>query len=255
MAAAEPIAATLRVRPENRDVAADAVELEAPATRPDGVVVTLSADALRTTRPVWWPTEMRGGTLRADVAGPGGSVTVMAEFDEKPWLRSTHSGYTMGASTDPESTENAARGQARASAINRLTPAVRARLMELRGSDVSGDAVRRHVEAAVNARRGLVDETLVRVDRPYGGVYYAAQLYDFRPPAIDPIAWGAINETRHEQRSWAGMTVALGGMLAVLGVLYAALNALTRGYFRAHLGAALAVVLALGVVVIVLLLG
>ena len=219
--------------------------------------VVLSWDGRKSTKKAtWWPTPMVTGRIRADVTGPGGSAVVIAEVAEKPWLRDHHSGYVVSAANGPNSSEDFARQHARRDAVARMVPAVRARLATMgHGADVSELAVRRHVEAAVMTRRNLLDEAVVRVDRPYGAVYYAAELHDAGPHAVEAIAGEVLGEARATRQSWAGMALALGGMLAVLGVLYLALNALTRGYFRAHLGAALAVTLVLGAVVIVLLLG
>jgi hypothetical protein len=207
----------------------------------------------------WWPTPLAKGTLEARIAGPKGTAVVTAKLDEKPWLynppeRSPHAEYAVVVSEQPEASAAQALQSVRRQATLTLYPRVQAELMAMtEGGRVSDATLKQHVRAAAQSNRGVVDECVVRVDRPYGPVWYAAQLRELAPHVLQPVAAGAVGATQEHRQTFAGMIAGLGGMVLVLGVLYLALNALTRGYFRGRLRAATVVVaLVAGAAVLVL---
>ena len=222
----------------------------------DRTTVELSWRELRDAPVRWWPTPVRRGTLVANVVGPRGSARVVAELDEKPWLETEPAsvgrrGYVV-VSTEPMATEEAAQAVVRQRANDVLAESLEAQVRAIAGAgQVSDDAVRR----IVNADAGhLLDKAVVRVDRPYGPVWYGAGLVDVSVDALAPLARDAVQFHAVRQRTVAATVVALPGMLLVLGAVYLGLNAVTRGYFRTHLRVAALAGVALGVVALLVLL-
>lgn len=221
----------------------------------DTLVLLEWRNASTTTQP-WWPTPMTRGTLVASVTGPKGSANVKAVLDEKPWLGASPAELgrlklVVAGSTGPQGSEAFARRSLRDAAVEQLTSRGMSQLSATPGAGpVSPDTVRRQAEAEVD--RGIaIDEAVIRMDRPYGPVWYAAQLLE-APMTSTRITQASIDTTRYERRTWASLLLALAGMMGVLAVVYAGLNALTRGYYRKHLLALVVMVLLVGGGVIVL---
>ena len=227
--------------------------------RPDGETwVTIRWDAGTETSVPWWPGPVRRGTLVADIAGPKGTATLSAELDEKPWLETDpaevgHPGLTV-VSTAPLASMEEAQAVVRQKAIDTLVEQleVRARSTPQAGR-VSHDDARRQAEWAV-AEGAVVDEAVVRVDRPYGPVWYGAGLVDSRSERVAPLAAAVVHSGEVRTRTIAATLVAFPGMLLVLGVVYLGLNAVTRGYFRTHLRVAAVAVVAVAVAVMLVVL-
>lgn len=206
----------------------------------------------------WWPTPIRRDALRATVVGPRGSATVVAELDEKPWLEREPAvagwpSYAVVPIEEPAVSLVEARETLRQRTINILVARLHVRAGSRAGLvRLSHQALRAQAERAM-AEGAVLDQALVRVDKPYGPVWYGANLIDARPEVLDPFVTEAAQSHGMRKRTMVATAVALPGMLLVLGVVYLGLNALTRGYFRGHLRAATLAVVALAVVVVVVL--
>jgi hypothetical protein len=235
----------------------DAVRPSAPRPKNE-TWITLSWQNVSQSHYGWWPGEIRSGTLVAEIAGPRGSAVIPARLDEKPWLHHEpgsvgRSQYMVMYSQGPWGSESEALSSARRSAAQALTAVVEGQVRSMpHGATVPSQAIEAQVEAALARGSGIVDRAVIRVDRPQGQVWYAANLIDTSATTRMPIADSAAQQTTYMRRSFANLILTLGGMLLVLALVYAGLNALTRGYFRGHLRAAVIVMFAVAVAVIVL---
>jgi hypothetical protein len=231
------------------------------ARPPTQTWVTLRWQDRSESRAPWWPTPIVCATFVAQVDSPKGTALVQAQLDEKPWLDAAPFSdggrrYIVARSPHAGATEADARQMAQAAAVDRLVPLVRERAAQLgnRSGSVPDSVVRKHATQAIASRRHTVDDCLVRVDRPFSPVYFAAEMLDVDPPMVDLVATNALRDVTRGRRGAAGMVGAIAGMVLVLAVVYGVLNALTRGYFRGHLRVAAVVALAAAVAVILLLL-
>jgi hypothetical protein len=212
----------------------------------------------------WWPTPIRRGAVRAKVVGPKGSVTVIAELDEKPWLETAPAEagrptYAVVSTDVPAISARDAEAELRQRRIELLVAQLDARVQAMPGGDrvPRDDLYRRATMYLVGVPP--LDRAVVRVDRN-GPRWYAAELIEVVPGMVEATAHGAVEAAVQARaartRTVAGTVVALPGMLLVLGGVYLGLNALTRGYFRGHLrAAALAAVAVVAAAAVVLLMG
>ena len=236
---------------------------EAPVFQrsPDQTSVTLQWESRSERRMTWWPQPMLRGTLVARIEGPKGSSTVSAKLDEKPWVNSTgvtvgRSEYVVIHSPRPAQSSEEARWLLHTEATSALTVAAEGEVRAtVGGSRVPAQVIRAQAENLLARNAGVLDEVIIRMDRPFvGPVWYAAMLLDTTGSTRVPIAVASIETTDHRRQSWAAGLLGLGGMVVVLGAVYMVLNALTRGYFRNQLRAVAVVGVVVAAAVIFLLL-
>jgi hypothetical protein len=204
----------------------------------------------------WWPTPLQGGKAVATITGPKGTAKAVATLDEKPWLETPpstvgRSDYLVFTSGQPVASKELAVESLRRQAIEQMTGMIVARGAALpSGAPSLADA--RAQATSLFWGIPYVDRAVVGLDRPYGRVWFAADLYHVSPDEFTHRAMAARSVVVERHRTWAGMMFGVGGMVLVLALLYAALNALTRGYFRGHLRAAVVVVAAVAIAAVLL---
>lgn len=252
------------VPPALRDKIFQAAEtyVSKPAeTGENDLVISVRMEDRAEAQTTWWPSPMIRGTVVAEVRGPKGTEEIRAKLDEKPWVdippasvgRRDFVVVKLGA---PAASREEALDILWQRTESALAAAVYTQAQAQPGVRATLDDARRQVDAslAVQGRR-YADQCVVALDRPYGRVWFAASLSHVESLDVAKLASSAQHVAVERHQSWRTMILSLGGMLLVLGLLYAVLNALTRGYVRAHLGVAVAVLLVIGAVVIVLGLG
>jgi hypothetical protein len=209
----------------------------------------------------WWPQPVRQGTLVADVSGPHISESIQAKLEERPWLSSSApatmqmrdyiivTSFEPTAATRDEAIDrlNQAKTNAVASLVEPQVAALSSQ-WHARAEDIRSQVQARYTDAGTP----FEDVVVQRVDRPLGSVWYAAGLVRVPTSEVSRMAHAAQTVSNDRRAGWANMIGGAAGMLLVLLVLYAIMNAITRGYFRAHLRTAVAIVLALAVVVMFL---
>jgi hypothetical protein len=258
----EPSAATTVERDELRITAAPAPALSPPPQpEREETLVTLSWRDLQDTQVPWWPATVRTGELIARVEGPRGDATITAKLDEKPWL-STPPGavgrayYAVVTADAPAASSEEAREVTRRLTVDTLAARLGVRVASMNGrAEVPQGEVRRQAEYAVVGGGAVLDQCVVRVRRTYGDVWYAANLVDAHSDRLDRLARVVVDQQDARKWTFAGALVALPGMMLVLGVVYLGLNAVTRGYFRTHLRAAVVAAVAVAVVAFLLVMG
>jgi hypothetical protein len=240
-------------------IAAAEVAGQSAGTRPrEETWVWLRWENLTKVNPSWWPDPMTRGTLVADIQGPGGNATVRAALDEKPWIERPPASAGRGPYIVVSSGALATSKEEAIQSLNRRTAdamaeRVRATAAARPGVTPSAEDVARQVRAQYGMfPSNYVDRAVVAVDRPYGRVWFASALVNASPDQLRRLADNARGLTADRRDSWAKMIVGSVGMILVLLVVYAALNAITRGYFRPHLRMIAVLVLAVAVAVMVL---
>jgi hypothetical protein len=170
----------------------------------------------------------------------------------KPWVEdfagfaSSTSGkrWIVGRSTSPCLSENEAFEAASRDACAQLSARVRPRLTS--PNDFQSDAwLQRRLAQELAAGHIIADRSVARVRRPYGELWSEAILVDASNDRLSGLArehadWLSVR--RHTRRSAVASIVGLS--LAIL-LIYAALNAVTSGYFRGRLRAGAALMLAM----------
>jgi hypothetical protein len=193
------------------------------------------------------------GHVIVNAVGKDLALTASAKFVDKPWaddwtlFKNANSSkrYLIASSPEPCASEQEAIDSARDQAVELLFPIVNATMSAnaAQSSDVirvSKAWIRDRIKYSVqsNASKVLVaDQFVQRFERPYGDVWQASILLDASQPNIQLLNQ-SYNRTATVQYSNKAKTwSAMGGIAIVIGLLYAFINAVTRGYFMWRLRA------------------
>ena len=174
----------------------------------------------------------------------------------KPWLAdfpgyvNAHGGrqFILGRSTRACATEKEAMDQARSQAASQVRELVRTHVTPARFGGESEAWIRSRVAREMSIGTLVVDRSLSKVKRPYGDVWSAAVLVDASGDRIAPMVrehdtWLGGREASVRQRT--GSILGLG---AAILLIYAVMNAATKGYFRGRLRVGAAMALGIGAV-------
>ncbi|HPD45441.1 MAG TPA: hypothetical protein P5279_03605 [Anaerohalosphaeraceae bacterium] len=196
------------------------------------------------------PQLLKAGTLEATVQLPdGASTTVTAAFTDKPWVEN----MSAFLARDPRRqfalarTEQACMSpeEARIQATSAACSVVRNILLRTQGRPVIKADIKVD-EADLHSAGLIVDRFAQRLSGGITGrIWREAVLVDISDQKIRQLAAQKIAAVRHHRATWAGMALTLAGMFALILVVYAFLDAATRGYYTWTLRIAV-VVLAAG---------
>ncbi|MBC8105497.1 MAG: hypothetical protein H7Z14_02815 [Anaerolineae bacterium] len=197
--------------------------------------------------------DQKHGHVIVNAVGKDLAITASAKFVEKPWaddwtlFKNANSSkrYMMASSGEPCASEQEAIDAARDKAVELLFPIVNA-TMSANASQSSGvirvsrawirDRIKYSVQS--NASKVLVaDQFVQRFERPYGDVWQASILLDASQSNIQLLNQSynrtATAQYSNKTKTWSAMA----GIALVIGLLYAFINAVTRGYFMWRLRA------------------
>jgi hypothetical protein len=247
-----------QVRQQSPDVRAIRIDSDQPGLRdalqhefPSASIVNDSALSFSAT--------IDQSYVTVSAKGAGIALVASAKFVEKPWaddwtlFRNANSSkrYLKADSRGPATSEAEALASARQAAVEQLLPLIRSTL-RANASMVRGDKIvvtdqwlRDRLDYSVksNASKVLVSDTFVqRFARPYGDVYQASILIDASQPNIQLLNRSYNQAAAAEFGQRAVTFGAAAGLALVIGLLYAFINAVTRGYFMWRLRAAALVV-------------
>lgn len=129
--------------------------------------------------------------------------------------------------------------QTRAQAARELLPVLQTRVEVLarqRGVQAPAEAILvKLIESELSAAKGAFVPTVRTVDRPYGIIYYADARLDLSGRWLSDLAERAVRMARADrQMRWASVGAGA-ALIAVIGLVYFAANALTKGYYRLRL--------------------
>jgi hypothetical protein len=194
------------------------------------------------------------------VAGPAPTVAsgpvATTGPTTKPWV-SDFPGYVtgfgghqwiLGRSTRPCATEKEAMDQARSQAAAQVRELLRANVTPARFGGESEAWIRSRVAREMSIGSLVVDRSLSKVKRPYGDVWSAAVLVDASGDRIAPMVREHDAWLRAREVSVRQTTGSILGLGAAILLIYAVMNAATKGYFRGRLRVGGAMALAIGAV-------
>ena len=206
--------------------------------------------------------KMQSGVLEVSISPSGQSsrTVLKAIVEEKPWLTDL-SGYQ---STYPNSRFLVARSHSSATdektaeheAITEACSQVTQVLWEMNPNRDKFLAGNLSVNPTDLESRGLIlDRFSQQLYGMAGPICRNAMLVDLSPEKIQPLANAKFEIVAQQQKTWTRILLSFVGMAAVIALVYAFLNAATRGYYSWSLRIAALVLLAAGVVIVLSLAG
>lgn len=234
------------------------IEPETVAVQTDEVGIRLDLVKVQT-HPAPWrkgsESEVTSGTVQASVLAADKQATVRADFADKPWVEDfsgflnakPNGRFIIAKSTGSCMTEAEANRQALENAcaqvaevlsrISRRRSGVRAPLASRVDSDdiMEGDLV--------------LDRFVQSFEGSAGRIWRQALLVDASAGKIEQLAYRKAVVARAMKMNWARMFFSVVGLLVLITVVYAFLNAATKGYYAWSLRIA-GVVLALVVIIL-----
>jgi hypothetical protein len=193
------------------------------------------------------------------------ALTAGAKFVEKPWAddwtlyrnANSQKRYMLASSGQPCSSEQEALDAARKDAVDQLYPIMRDTMnanaaLSKEVVRVTPEWIRNRLAYSVksNASKVLVPDTFVqRFSRPYGEVWQASMLIDASQPNIQKLNQSYNQHATSQSKKRTSTFGALAGIAIVIGLMYAFINAVTKGYFMWRLRA-VAILVVIAVVLV-----
>jgi hypothetical protein len=175
------------------------------------------------------------GTARANVMTGNRQIGISADFAEKPWIENFYGVWNdrpntrliIAKSTESCLTEAEANSQAMGDACNQLTE-----LLRRSPRAQATPSLPRNVTANdILEREFIVDRFVQSFDGRAGKIWRQALLLDASAGRLEELAHHKALVARKIRWSWARMAGSVAGLLALITVIYAFLNAATKGYY------------------------
>ncbi|MGQ9649086.1 MAG: hypothetical protein ACUVXJ_03165 [Phycisphaerae bacterium] len=225
------------------------------------------------------PSQKRGGTIEVLLSGLAGKSVHYAPFVNKPWVEhgidraSQVSGQERMVARSKRlcPTRGEAEQQAIADAAKNLVPLVRTALERLESSRLSQSnrgvialqqaqpdpELYEKIRAELLRGTGVDDQFTQHIRRPYGDVWQHALLVDASDRQITAYAQTFLPQIIQQQKtalrlreSWARTIVGLALLIVLIVVVYAFLNAATRGYYTWMLRGSMVILVLAGAVLL-----
>jgi len=235
------------------------IERESVAVEANEVGIRLDFTDV-TTAAAPWPggaeSQVSVGTLQATVLGPDREASAKVKFTEKAWV----GGLQELANADPNARLVLARSeasctteaQANREAIENACAQLTSLLVET-GSDQKPRLFGRRVTAADILGEGLIVDRFVQsFEGKAGRIWRQALLVDASSGRLSRLLRRKASATAAANRTWGRMFITTAGLLGLIVLVYAFLNAATKGYYMWSLRA-VGVIIALICVVSILL--
>jgi hypothetical protein len=227
---------------------------ETVAVQPNEVGVRLD---LSQTGPAPWQSSpesnLTRGTFRASVLAGSRQTSINAEFEEKPWIENFYGAWNnqpnrqliVAKSAESCLTEGEANSQAIADACNQLT-----KLLRETSQAQATPTLPRNVTSNDILEGDFIDDRFAQnFDGRAGKIWRQALLIDASVGKLEELAHHKTAVARAKKWSWARMVGSVVGLLALITVVYAFLNAATKGYYAWSLRIA-GIVLAAAVIIL-----
>ncbi|NLH18351.1 MAG: hypothetical protein GX455_17385 [Phycisphaerae bacterium] len=196
------------------------------------------------------------GLLEVSVYPNNGKPTVLkAMIDEKPWLEdlagfqsaNPNSRFAVSRSYSSATDEKTAELEAVADACRQVAR-VLWEMNPKRGNLISGELT---VNLTDIENRGMIlDRFSQQLYGMAGPICRQALLIDLSPNKIQPLANAKFAIIAEQQETWARILLSFVGMAVVILLVYAFLNAATRGYYAWSLRIAALVLLGVGIAIV-----
>jgi hypothetical protein len=238
------------------------IEPETVAVQPDEVGIALDLSVSQTGRPPWAVgdssdahliSKATSGTYRASALYGNRRISINAEFVEKPWIENFYGVWNsrpnkrliIAKSSGSCLTGQEAERQAIVNACNHLTPLLR----QTPRAQATPSLTRKVTPNDVLERGFILDRFSQKFQGRAGEIWRHALLLDASPEKMQQFAIHKASVVGRMRRTWAKMIFSVVGLLALITVAYAFLNAATRGYYTWSLRIA-GVVLAVVVIIL-----
>ena len=230
---------------------------ETVAVGPNDVGIRLDLSAFQVGSAPWSSGDSREqithGTVRASVLAGDRQIGINAEFAEKPWIEDLYGTWNnrpstrliIAKSSESSIAEGGANSQAIADACNQLTQLLR----QTPRAQATPSLPRNVTSNDILERDFIVDRFTQSFDGRAGKIWRQALLIDASVEKLEQLASHKVTVSREIKRTWAGMFASVIGLLALITLVYAFLNAATRGYYAWSLRIA-GVVLAAAVIIL-----
>jgi hypothetical protein len=234
------------------------IEPETVAVQPDEVGIRLDLVKVQP-HPAPWPraseSRMGSGTIQASVLAADKQASIEADFVEKPWVEDfagflntkPDSRFIIAKSADSCLTETEANHQALDNACTHVAQMLRESSGRLSGTPTP-------FAQPVNStdiRQGdlILDQFVQSFKGTAGKIWRQALLIDASAEKLAELARRKAVMARARKMSWTRMFLSVVGLLVLITIVYAFLNAATKGYYAWSLRVA-GIVLALIVIIL-----
>jgi hypothetical protein len=230
---------------------------ETVAVEPNEVGIRLDLSAFQV-GPAPWSSgnsrdEMTRGTFRASVLAGNSQISINAQFDEKPWIEDFYGLWNdrpnrrlfIAKSAESCLSQAEAERQAIENACNQLTQLLR----HTARAKATPSLPRKVTPNDVLERKFIVDRFSQRFDGRAGEIWRHALLVDGSVEKMEQLAVDKVVAARAKRIDWAKMILSVAGLLALITVVYAFLNAATKGYYAWSLRIA-GIVLATAIIIL-----
>jgi hypothetical protein len=228
---------------------------ETVAVQPDEVGIRIDIVKIQTHAAPWKSgseNEMTTGTIQATVLAADKQASVRAEFVDKPWVEDfagflntrPNSRFIVAKSSEGCVSEDEAYNQAVQSACTQVADMLGQTSLRLSGVPVS---FAKPVNSGDILDGGFIlDRFLQSFNGTAGEIWRQALLVDVSPEKLKNLAQRKAVIAWVRKRHFAGMFFSIAGLIVLITVVYAFLNAATKGYYTWSLriaGAVFALVL------------
>ncbi len=197
--------------------------------------------------------EITRGTVRASVLAGARQISINTEFTEKPWIENFYGGWNnrpntrliIAKSSESSISEGGANRQAIADACNQLTQLLR----QTSRAQATPSLPRNVTSNDILERDFIVDRFTQSFDGRAGKIWRQALLIDASIGKLEQLARHKAAVAKEIKWTWARMSGSIIGLLALITVVYAFLNAATKGYYAWSLRIA-GIVLAAAVIIL-----
>ena len=216
------------------------IKPETAAVQDDEVAIRLDLLNIQT-HPAPWMKESEntvgGGTVQASVMAADRYASIKADYTDKPWVEDfsgflntrPNTRFMVAKSTNSCMSEAEANHQALNNACAQVADML-SRISRRRSG------VPAHLASKVNSddilESGLVLDRFVQsFEGSAGRIWREALLIDGSTKKIEHLAYQRAVAVRAMKRSWMQMLLTVAGLLTLITVVYAFLNAATKGYY------------------------
>jgi hypothetical protein len=216
------------------------IEPETAAVQTDEVGIRLDLVNIQT-HPAPWMREsertITSGTIRASVMAADKHASIKADFADKPWVEDfsgflnakPNRRFIIARSTDSCMTEGEANRQALESACAQLTQMLSR--ISRRRSGIPAPLASRVDSDDILENDLVLDRFVQNFEGSAGRIWRQALLIDGSTTKLEQLARRKMVMARAMKMNWMRMFITVFGLILLITIVYAFLNAATKGYY------------------------
>jgi hypothetical protein len=216
------------------------IEPETAAVQDDEVGIRLDLMNVQTLPTPWMRNSentVASGTVQASVMATDKYASIKADFTDKPWVEDfsgflnvkPNRRFVIAKSTDSCMTESEANRQALENACAQLTEML-SRISRRRSGVPAPLASRVDAEDILEGDL-ILDRFVQSFEGSAGRIWRQALLIDGSTTKLEQLAHRKVVMARAMKMNWARMFITVFGLLLLITIVYAFLNAATKGYY------------------------